>query len=330
MPTIQEIAKLCKVSTSTVSRVLNNHPYVSEKIRREVLRVIEEMNYTPHFLARGLRTNSSKLLAVSVPKADHPFFAGLIKGISLQALEFNYKVCVFQTFYCKENELELMKLLQNREVDGIILGALENMWDDIAPYLKRGPILMCNEFHETAPVPILCYNEFESGYTAVRHLIERGYRDIGFCFDTANSAAQNMRKKGYLAALSDHNLPYREEWIFDGAFSILDGIRIMDRIHHLPEKKPTALFSGSDQVAAGLIKQAVNLGYSVPGDLAVIGYDNQPICRVTTPTITSIDTPVEQLGRQAVTRLLACLTEELPLKREVTLFPTALVVREST
>ncbi|SEF42966.1 LacI family DNA-binding transcriptional regulator [Paenibacillus sp. UNC499MF] len=329
MPTIQEIAKLSKVSTSTVSRVLNNHPYVSERKRKEVLRVIEEMNYTPHSLARGLRTNSSKLLAVSVPKADHPFFAGLIKGISLQALEFDYKVCVFQTFYCKENEFQLMKLLKNREVDGIILGALENMWDDIAPYLKGGPILMCNEFHETASVPILCYDEFEAGYTAVRHLIDRGYRDIGFCFDTANSEAQNMRKKGYLAALSDHGLPYREEWIFEGAFSILDGIRIMDEIHLLG-KKPTALFSGSDQVAAGLIKQAVNLGYGVPDDLAVIGYDNQPICRVTTPTITSIDIPVEQLGREAVKRLLACLQEGLPLKREVTLFPTALVAREST
>ncbi|MGG4266082.1 LacI family DNA-binding transcriptional regulator [Peribacillus simplex] len=329
MPNISEIAKRCNVSKTTVSRVLNNHPYVSKEKREQILKVIEELDYAPSSLARNFRTNKTKTIAILVPRLDHPFFAQLVKGVSLAALENDYKVLIFQSFYDSKNELDVMGKLKDREVDGVILGALENEWYLIEPYLKYGPILLCNEYHYSAPIPIIGYDELEATYKAVNHLIKKGHKKIGFCYDTSYSQAQGQRKEGFLKALADNNLQYNEDWIFGHGFSIEDGIRICDAIFILKEK-PTALFTGNDQVAAGIIKRATTLDYKIPEYLAIVGYDNQSICQVTTPTITTIDIPIMELGQRSVIELIKYLKNDLEVKRDVIKLPTKLKIREST
>lgn len=329
MTNIDEIAKLCNVSKATVSRVLNNHPYVSKEKREQILNVMKELDYTPSSLARYFRGNKTRTIAISVPRIDHPFFAQLIKGVSYGALENNYKVLIFQTFYDQKNELELMNLLRNKEVDGVILGALENEWIFLEPFLKYGPILLCNEYHHSASIPIIGYDEFNAAYKAVIHLIKRGHKKIGFCYDTAHSQAQRERKEGFLKALSEHKLQCKDEWLFGQAFNIEDGFRIFNDIFTL-EEKPTALFTGNDQVAAGIIKKAISAGYGIPEDLAIVGYDNQLICQITTPTITTIEIPITELGQQTVLKLIQLLKQEAELKREVVRLPTKLIIREST
>ncbi|MFP7474577.1 LacI family DNA-binding transcriptional regulator [Niallia taxi] len=329
MPTIDEIARLCNVSKTTVSRVLNNHPYVSKEKRDMILKVINEMDYIPNSIARQFRKNETRTIALSVPSIDHPFFAQLIKGVSLQALTNNYKAVVFQTFYNQTSELELLELLKHKEIDGVILGALENDWCKIEPFLKYGPILLCNEYHHCADIPIIGYDEFEATYKAVVHLIEKGHEKIGFCYDTPYSEAQCQRKDGYLKALADYNLPQKHDWVFGGVFNIEDGFHLFKQIHNLKDS-PTAIFTGNDQVAAGLIKKATISGFNIPKDLAVIGFDNQMICQVVTPTITTIDTPIIELGQKALLKLLDCLLGNVNLEREVIRLPTNLIIREST
>ncbi|MCM3028221.1 LacI family transcriptional regulator [Bacillus safensis] len=329
MCTIYEIAKRCGVSTTTVSRVLNHHPYVSEEKRQLILQVMEEMEYTPSSAARTLRSHQTKTIAVSVPAVDHPFFAQLIKGISKEALDQGYKAIVLQTFYQEALELEGLQLLKRKEVDGVILGALENQWEKIEPFLTNGPIVMANEYHQTANIPIIGYDEREAAYKAVDYLIRSGRKSIGFCFDTESSEAQKQRKQGYLDALSAHGLPLQVDWLFGEAFTIEDGFRLMDVIHHMTNA-PDAIFTGNDQVAAGLIKQAISYGYQIPKDLAVIGYDNQDICEVTAPTITTIDIPIVELGQRSLQQMIALLQDQKPLQREHIQLPTRLVTREST
>lgn len=253
----------------------------------------------------------------------------MIKGISKEALDQGYKAIVLQTFYQESVELEGLQLLKRKEVDGVILGALENKWATIEPFLANGPIVMANEFHQTADIPIIGYDEREAAYKAVDYLIQSGRTSIGFCFDTESSEAQKQRKQGYLDALSDHDLPLKEDWLFGEAFSIEDGFRLMDLIHRMPDA-PDAIFTGNDQVAAGLIKQAISYGYHIPKDLAVIGYDNQDICEVTAPTITTIDIPIVELGQQSVKQMIQLLQDQKPLQREHIQLPTRLVTREST
>ncbi|MGE6631953.1 LacI family DNA-binding transcriptional regulator [Bacillus sp. NPDC077027] len=329
MCTIYEIAKRCGVSTTTVSRVLNNHPYVADEKRQHILEVIKEMEYTPSSVARTLRSHQTNTIAVSVPAVDHPFFAQLIKGISKEALTQGYKAIVLQTFYQASLELEGLELLKRKEVDGVILGALENDWKEIQPFLSIGPIVMANEHHKTADIPIIGYDEREATYRAVHYLIQSGRRSIGFCFDTESSEAQKQRMLGYIDALKEHHLELNENWLFGEAFTIEDGFRLMDCIHLMAEP-PDAIFTGNDQVAAGLIKRAIMCGYQIPQDLAVIGYDNQFICEVTQPTITTIDIPIVELGQQSVQQMMKLLKHKKTLKREYIQLPTKLVIREST
>ncbi|WP_406596090.1 NTD biosynthesis operon transcriptional regulator NtdR [Bacillus subtilis] len=319
----------CNVSKTTVSRVLNNHPYVSKEKRDMILKAINDLDYTPNYLARNFRRNKTQTIALSVPSIDHPFFAQLIKGVSHEALFKNYKVIVFQTFYDKQTELELLELLKHKEVDGIILGTLENEWDQISPFLKYGPILLCNEYHHSADITIIGYDEFEATYMGVVHLIERGHKKIGFCFDTPYSEAQCQRKEGYLKALQDYDLHHRSEWIFGEMFNIEDGFRVFHKIKDLKDR-PSAIFTGNDQVAAGIIKQAMKNGFKVPEDLAVIGFDNQLICQVVTPTITTIDIPVIELGQQAVLKIIESISGNASLNRRIIKLPTKLIIREST
>lgn len=160
------------------------------------------------------------------------------------------------------------------------------------------------------------------------HLIERGHDKIGFCFDTPYSEAQCQRKEGYLKALQDYNLHHRSEWIFGEMFNIEDGFRVFHKIKDLKDR-PSAIFTGNDQVAAGII-QAMKNGFKVPEDLAVIGFDNQLICQVVTPTITTIDIPVIELGQQAVLKIIESISGNATLNRRIIKLPTKLIIREST
>ncbi|HDR8432729.1 NTD biosynthesis operon regulator NtdR [Bacillus cereus] len=329
MVTINEIAKLCNVSNATVSRVLNNHPYVNPEKREKIIQIMKELNYTPSSIARNLRVNKTQTIALSIPNIDHPFFGKLAREISKELLKHNYKLLIYQTFYEKKIELELLSLLKNRAVDGVILASLENDWENIEHYLAYGPILLCNEYEENAPIPIICYDEFEAGYKAVKHLISKGHKKIGFCFDSLNSQAQLKRKQGYLHALKEQQLSYKKSWLFGDAITIKDGIRIFERLDKL-KNRPTALFTGNDQVAAGVIKGASLKGYTIPTDLAVCGYDNQLICTVTTPTISTIDIPIVELSKRTVSEILLYINEKESIKRKIIEYPATLIIREST
>ncbi|WP_078410959.1 LacI family DNA-binding transcriptional regulator [Priestia abyssalis] len=328
MPTIDEIAKKSGVSRSTVSRVLNHHPYVSETKRFAVMQAIQELNYIPNAIARQLRSRSTRVIAILVPDAQHPFFSQLIQSMSQVLMEKGYKSSIVQTFYRKDIEIETLQLLTCREVDGVILTSLENKWEDVEVFLSYGPVILCNEYEENAPIPIFCYDEYGAAYKAVSYLIQQNHEKIGFCFDVAHSKAQQLRRKGYIDALQEARLPIKEEWMFEGAMKIEDGFRIFQQIRALNDC-PTAIFTGNDQVAAGMIKAAANHGWVVPGDLAVIGYDNQSICQVTTPTITTISIPIMEVGMEAAVSMIECLSGYHEIKRTVKIFTGHLYIRES-
>jgi DNA-binding LacI/PurR family transcriptional regulator len=328
MPTIDEIAKKSGVSRSTVSRVLNHHPYVSEPKRLAVMQAIQELNYTPNAIARQLRAKSTRVIAILVPDAQHPFFSQLIQSMSHTLMEKGYKPSIVLTSYRKDIELETLQLLKYKEIDGVILASLENKWEEVEQFLNWGPIILCNEYDENAQIPIFCYDEYRAAYEAVNHLIQQRHEKIGFCCDVLHSKAQQLRRQGYIDALKEACLPIQTEWMFEGAMKIEDGFRIFEEITALTDQ-PTAIFTGNDQVAAGMIKAAFNHGWIVPTDLAVIGYDDQSICQVTTPTITTISIPIMEVGMEAARTMIECLNGHYEMKRTVKTFTGHLYIRES-
>lgn len=170
----------------------------------------------------------------------------------------HFQLLICQTRYSKQKELDFLELLRTKQVDGLILTSYENDWNQIEPYSAFGPMILCNEYERNSNVPIIRMDQFEASYIGTRHLIEQGHERIACtCGDKSNLAKD--RQAGYRKALAENGLLIQEEWIFSNVFDIEDGKRVLRTIMNLKDT-PTAVFTGSDQVAAGMIMTAKAMG----------------------------------------------------------------------
>ncbi|WP_257352065.1 LacI family DNA-binding transcriptional regulator [Pseudalkalibacillus decolorationis] len=328
MTTIADVAKHAGLSRATVSRVINNYQYVTEEKKKLVRDAMNELGYYPNSSAQRLRNQKTNMIAILVPRLTNPFFTNIIEGIEKVAAENGLQLLICQTKSDKQKELNYFKLLKTKQVDGIILTAIENDWEKFSPFLDCGPIVLCNEYDEEATVPMIRLNQFEGSYIGTRHLIERGHRKIGYCGGGSMSGLSTDRKNGLKKALEDIGLTLNPDWIFLKRYSIEDGQKVMKEIAAMDDR-PTAIFTGSDEVAAGVIKESKNSGIKVPEDLAVIGFDNQPIAEMIEPGLTTIEQPSEEIGEKAMETMVAVLNEQ---KFDTSLngLSLELVVRDST
>lgn len=329
MATISDVAKKAGLSRATVSRVLNNHPYVTEEKKKLVIAAMEALNYVPNSTAQRLRNQKTDTIAVLVPVLTNPFFAFLLEAMDRIATMHSFQLLVCQTRYSKKKELDFLQLLKSKQVDGLILTAYENKWEDIEPYKNFGPLILCNEYEREIRVPTVCMDQFRAGYIGTLHLIEQGHRRIAsLCGGKSNLAKD--RQAGFLKAMEDAGLPVCEEWIFSKVYDLEDGKKVFQKIISM-KNPPTAVFTGSDQVATGMIMEAKATGIKIPDEFAIIGFDDQPISRVIEPALTTIRQPIEEMGKTAVKTMIHALSEgNVILAKKEILLPFELIVRDST
>jgi LacI family transcriptional regulator, repressor for deo operon, udp, cdd, tsx, nupC, and nupG len=313
LATIADVAKLAGLSHATVSRVINNYPHVSEEKKRLVREAMEQLNYYPNSSAQKLRNQKTNTIAVFVPLLTNPFFANLLEGIDTVAINNGFQLLVCQTRYDKEKELKFLELLTSKQVDGIILTSIENDWEKLKKYTKYGPIVLCNEYDERAKVPSIHLDQVYGGYIGTKHLIKKGHQKIAYCRGKFFSGISKNRELGFRYAMEEFGLPIYEEWIFRNAADFVSGKQTFRNILIMNEQ-PTAIFTGSDQVAAGIILEAKTNGLRVPEDIAVIGFDDQAICEMTVPRITTIKQPILEIGSRAI----KCIIDLILKKDEFT------------
>lgn len=330
MPTIRDVAQLSGISKTTVSRIINNKGYVSEEKKTLVLKAMEELEYHPNLSARRLRGQLTTTIGVIVPRITNPFFSYLIDAIEQEAYKKGHQVLIFQSNEDPQKELSFLNLLRAKQVDGIIMTAVENQWDKIKPFTNYGPIVLCNVYIENSKVPSVCLNQFKGTYDGIYHLIERGHRKIAYCTGGfyREEGKGKERNRGYQKALEESGISVNPNWIFVNQHSIEDGQQVFQKIMQMKEK-PTAVFTGSDEIASGMIAEASIHGIRIPEDLAIIGFDDQPIARVVSPKLTTIRQPVNQLGEKAVEIMFDKLSDvnSVDLHHEL---PIELIVRQST
>ncbi|MDY0943251.1 LacI family DNA-binding transcriptional regulator [Priestia megaterium] len=330
MPTIYDVAKLSGLSKTTVSRVINNHSYVSEEKKNLVIKAMKELNYTPNPSARRLRGQVMTTIGVIVPRIINPFFSYLVDSIEQVAYKNGYHVLIFQSNEDKEKELAFLNLLKTKQVDGIIMTSIENEWSIIEPFIEYGPILLCNEYVNNANVPIVRLDQYKGAYIGVKHLLEKGHRKIGYCTGGlfAEEGKDKDRNQGYQKALQEAGIEPDPKWIFVNQHSIEDGKKVIKKILTM-EDRPTAIFTGSDEIAGGMMIEAKESGIRIPNDLAIIGFDDQPLAQMVDPKLTTIRQPIDQMGIKAMETLIDMLNNS-ELKVETFELPIELVVRSST
>ncbi|TFD99886.1 LacI family DNA-binding transcriptional regulator [Jeotgalibacillus sp. R-1-5s-1] len=328
MYTIKDVALKAGLSQATVSRVINNHPYVSEDKKRAVQKAMDELGFVPNSSAQRLRNIKTKKIAVLISRIVNPFFSQLVDAMEQKAARHGYQLILCNTRISREKELEYFQLLKSKQVDGIIMASVENDWSVIEPYTKYGPIIYCNEYDPNASVTRVRLDQVEGGYIGTKHLLDKGHRKIGYCQGNDSSVSVN-RRKGYLKAVTEAGIEPNPDWMFKNIFTIDDGRAIFRRIADMNDA-PTALFTGSDEVAAGVIKEAQTHGWKVPDDLAVIGFDDQPIASLLDPQITTINQFTSDIGETAMKVMLEIVQGKRKNNSTDILLPIQLIERQST
>lgn len=327
--TIVDIADKAGVSTMTVSRVINNSGYVSEKTRARVEAVIKELNYRPNLMARGLINRKSTFVYVIVPDISNPFYADLTKGVEHVAHAAGYSIILSNAYWQQESEISHIEAARGRMAEGVILVLPTLSEQKILELSLTIPMVVVDKFIRTPKIDSIYIEQETGARQAVEHLISLGHRRIAFLsgLQIHNNAS---RRRGYEQALGLHNIVVRKELIFSGNFTFDSGVVAFEKMLELPpQKRPTALFAASDLMALGFVRSAFSHGYDIPGDLSVVGFDDITISSVTNPALTTVRHPFIKMGEAAMIHLLGKLSpseqSSAPPKLQNTL-----IVRETT
>lgn len=332
MATIKDVANYAGLSVTTVSRYLNNHPYISDDKKEKIKDAMSKLDYMPNSSATQLRANKTFTIGVIVSRITNPFFSYLIDAIDKVVKQTPYHTLIMQSYDDVDEEMRLLNMLKQKNIDGIIMASLENNVSIIKQYQKYGPIVLIGDKSlAKSNIPTIGTEQEQATYHAIQFLLNKGYDDIAYCTGGHFSRTKHgsSRDKGYVRALTDNHIELIAERIYTNVHTIEDGKHIASNIIDMsPKSRPNAIFAGSDEVAAGIIQALEANSLSVPSDVAVMGYDNQPFSSMISVPITTVAQPVEAIGYEA-THLLMNLLDDKSYNIDVDKLKLKIVERES-
>jgi LacI family transcriptional regulator len=327
MITIKDIARLANVSHTTVSRALNNSPLIKEPTKRKILEIASQLNYSPNVNAKSLVMQKSHTIGLFLTSISNgtssSFLADTIKGVnSMITNEYNL-------FIRGIDDYEDYTSINSQRFDGIILMS-QSVSDNSFIYHvlhKEIPLVVLNREVEETSIPNVLSNDTEGARMAVEYLITNGHHHIAIIEGTPSFKSSYMRKEGYLQALMEAGIPIKKEYSIQGNYDMESGSQAMEQLFSLTSP-PTAVFCSNDDMAIGAMNTVFALGLSVPNDISIVGFDDIGFSQYTTPRLTTVKRPVEEISRVGVERLLSLIgRKEEEVER--TFMKTELIVRDS-
>lgn len=329
--TIKDIAREVGVSTTTVSRALNNKDAISPATSKRILELAKKMGYTPNAVARGLKASTSKTIGVVITDISDPFFAPIVRGIEKVARQEGYHLILSDTDEDYQTEKEALETLIERRVDGLLIVPVQTSFQDIVELKKKGLLFVLIGRHfdfELLETDCVCTDDVEGAALAVTHLLERGHRRILFINGPTYVSSAKERLAGYKRALFEAGVKLDESLIREGGIKMDDGYRIMKKELEKP-RRFTAVFAYSDFVAMGTMKALKEANLKVPQDVALMGYDDIDTASFLEVPLTTTRMPKYELGMEGFKLLKKRIVGEVGSPQKVIL-PTKLVVRKST
>jgi LacI family transcriptional regulator len=326
--TIRDVARAAGVSVATVSRAVNDSPLVTEDTRRQVAAVAERMGYIPHGAARSLAIRRTHTIGVLLPDLYGEFFSEVIRGIDLTVRHAGYH-CLVSSARHDAAQLEAALRSMLGRVDGVILMSPEFTGEISRRTLRGGfPVVLLNCPSPDPAFDSLTIANYEGAYAMVRHLAGLGHRRIAIIQGAAGNFDAAERLRGYRAALRDAGVDADPALEVEGDFTEESGAAsAMTLLRARP--RPTAIFAANDCMAIGALSALRDAGVSVPGDIALGGFDDIPMARYVTPALTSVHVDISALGERTAARLLAKLDGPPGPERIRDTLPATLVVRRS-
>ncbi len=332
--TIKDVAKAANVTPSTVSRVIADNPRISNKTKRKVRQVMEELGYHPNYKARNLASRKTQTIGLVMPNStdqvfQNPFFPEVIRGISKMAHMTEYAI----QFSTGETEEEIydgvVQMVQSGRVDGVIL-LYSRMNDKVRAFLeeKDFPYTMIGKpSYDVEKISHVDNDNFSAAKEVTEYLLQLGHTKIGFVGGSTSLMVTLDRQQGYETALKEAGISICEEYIVHEDFLIEGGKQAISELLSLKET-PTALVVVDDLMAFGIINTLEKMGLRVPDDISIVGFNNLLLSEISQPSLTTVNINIFDLGYHAAKNLIEIINNpDEPAKRIIV--PYQMTIRGS-
>lgn len=330
--TIYDIAESLNLSSATVSRGLKDHPAIKKETKKRILEKAKELGYRQNLFASNLRRNRTNTIGVIVPRLNSYFMSTVISGIEKVANEAGYNLVISQSLESEKKENVNIKTMFNSRVDGLLVSLAYDTGDDsnYKPILdKHIPVIFFDRVFEHPLTTSVVIDNRAAAYTITQHLIEQGCRRIAHITANLKRNVYADRLQGYRQALADHNIPYDENLIFINNLSepaCMDAVQTILRMDPLPD----GIFCSNDSCAVVCIRELKKAGIKIPQQIAIGGFNNEPISTVIEPNLTTVHYPGQEMGEVAASILIRKLAKPDNADLNRVVLRHHLIVRDSS
>lgn len=328
-PTLDDVAARAGVSKATASRAISRPDLVARSTRQRVERAVEELQYHPNEMARGLRQRASRTIGLVLTDFLNPFQATVAKGAQDAAFALGYNLIICNTNEDSSREKGYLLTLRANQVQGLILIPTEHSSRNLRS-VRNLPVVEVDRVSGTAGSHAVLVDNVEGSSKAVRHLIGLGHEKIGMISGKREVTTGSERLEGYLQAMREASILVNPDWIVEGNHTSEAGLKAAAQLLALPSDiRPTAFFCFNNEMTAGALLQLRKQGLRVPHDISVVGFDDSPWAQLVDPPLTVVAQPAYEIGYMASERLLGIITRKTS-DTSVSRLATRLIVREST
>jgi LacI family transcriptional regulator len=329
-PTINDVARLAKVSKKTVSRVINDSPFVRGETRDRITAIMSELGYTPDPQARGLAFRRSFLIGLVYDNPSSQYVIDMQQGILDAVRELGFELIVHPCNRRQPNFLaDVRSFVERQKLFGVVLPPSVSEDEELNRALKEVgcPYTRIASISLDEPARMVVTHDHRGAAEAARHLADLGHRRVAFISGPDMFRSSHERRRGFAQGLTDRGLKLQPKYVKEGAYTFDSGIACAKKLLAM-DPPPTAIFAGNDEMAAGVYRAARDAGLEIPRDLSVVGFDDSAICSKVWPPLTSVLLPIREMGRIAATKLL--IEGGLRERIEHPEVSPTLVVRQST
>ncbi len=331
--TINDVAKQAGVSIKTVSRVMNNEPSVRQPTRDKVMEVVTALNYKPNLAARNLAGTKAYSIAFIYDNPNAYYIIDMQNGILSACKKQGFELLIHPCNSKSDNLLEeITNMIRHSRIAGIVLTPPFSEIPEFVQHILALDVdvvrIMSGDVTPDELSPCIMVNDHQASMSITQHLIDLGHKDIGFIAGETAHMSTVERLKGYKQALKNNDIAIDERLIIEGKYSFESGVEGAKRLM-AGDKKPTAIFSCNDEIAAGALFSARLMGISIPEQLSITGFENSPFSRQTWPRLTTADQPNPKIAEDAANLLIAKVRKH-PAKDISSQYTPQLIVRDST
>jgi LacI family transcriptional regulator len=331
--TIYDIAKHLNISPATVSRGLKDHPAINKNTRKKISDAAKELGYRSNNFASSLRSKRTNTLGVIVPRLNSNFMSAAIAGMESVANEEGYNLIISQSLESTKKEIANAHTMFNNRVDGLLVSLAYDTIDinHLEPFLrKKTPVILFDRTYENSQCLGIVIDNYKAAYEVTKHLISQGCERIVHLGGNITRNVYLDRLNGYKQALADSRIPFDESLVILSSLSEEDGTAAGKQILAM-KKRPDGIFAANDACGIYCMLKLKAAGIKIPTDIAIAGFNNDPLCMVAEPNLTTVNYPGYAMGKAAATYMINHLAGTTSIDHTNTIvLRSDLVVRESS